>query len=128
MPEVDPTITAIPVSSGSISTQSLGYAIETEEGYFGLRPTRKHYAGILPAVALSLFFSTASVLNDPRIYVLYYDSSVRLSPQRADRRRISLAEARQIALDVVRIAEQRRAKFAELEGTQFVSLCGWTEQ
>lgn len=125
MREPDATFTITDSSSQTTTTQDAVYPAEPEEGCPVNRLARTRYAGILPAVAMSIFFSAASVIIDPRT-VFADESSVRLSSQRLSRRRISLAEARQIALDVLQLAEFRRGKFAELEGAQFISLYGWS--
>jgi len=82
------------------------------------------FAGLVPTVALSIFFSTASLFSDPRM-MFSIDSSTVLGPQRPARRRISLAEARRRALQMVLLCENRRLNFAELEGREFEALYGW---
>ena len=90
---------------------------------------KREYAGrlyprFISAIAASLFFSTASVLNDPRTF-FYVDSSVVLGAQRPARRKVSLWEARQLALQAFWSSERRRAEFAELEGREFEQLYRW---
>jgi hypothetical protein len=82
---------------------------------------QKRYLGVVPAVALSLLFSGASVLSDPRGLFLR-ESSVILGYQRPTRRRISLGEARQIALWTLLRAEERWEEFARREAAQFAAL------
>lgn len=82
------------------------------------------FPGFVPAVAFSIFFSTASVFADPRT-AFFIDSSTILGPQRPVRQRISLAEARRRALHAVWLCEQRRLEFAQLEGREFEALYGW---
>lgn len=124
MPEVVTTPFVTSSSSEAIITHVPTYLGETEKGW---ERTRGSYPKFFPAVALPVFFSTASVLNDPRT-LFTRESSVTFAYQKPSRRRISLAEARQIALDSIIIAERRRARFAELEGVNFSTLYNWTEQ
>jgi hypothetical protein len=89
------------------------------------RLARRKYGGKWPALAVSVLLSTASVLNDPRPLIGPRDSSVSFGAFRPTRRRISLAEARQIALETMRTAEERRARFATIEGEIFLMLYDW---
>lgn len=82
---------------------------------------QKKYLGVLPAMALSLFFSGASVLFDPR-GIFVRDASVVFTYQRPARRRITLADARQIALWTLHRAEERWDEFARREASQFAAL------
>lgn len=81
---------------------------------------QRRYLGVWPAMALSLVVSGASVVSDPRPIVIE-DSSVVLGYQRPARRRVSLPEARQIALLALRRAEERWERFSDREAAVFMS-------
>ena len=90
------------------------------------RPLRRHL-GILPAVALSFLFSGASALSDAPL-LFSDDSSVVFTQQKPLRRRVSLSEARTIALKSLRLSEERRSLFAEQEASDFASTYDWRRE
>lgn len=124
MPE-GPTTTFMATSTSETGTARSTIFPGTLEWRYVLPDTKgTRRLAIFPAFALSIFLSTASVLNDPRI-IYPGDSSVTLGQQKPTRRRISLAEARRMALDTLWLAEHRRDQFAELEAVQFSALYEW---
>ena len=74
-------------------------------------------------VALALFASAATPLPVPWLPDRRRDTATviifQVSPYR---RRITLSEARHLALDAIRQAEQRRARFAEEEASRALIL------
>ena len=119
---IDPEVGA---SRTVVSTPGLAYDL-WKEPQLPWVPRPGLRRGIFPTIALSFFLSTASVLNDPRT-VFAADSSVLLASMRRTRR-ISLAEARRIALDTVCRAEERARIAAEREAADFMTLFGWNPE
>ena len=73
------------------------------------------FAHIIPLLTLSMLFS-ASAPGAARLNTLLsQESSVILGRQRPTRRRVTLAQARQFALEALHIAEAARSRFAEME-------------
>jgi hypothetical protein len=74
-------------------------------------------------MAIALFASTAGPLPVPLLPDRRRDTATviifQVSPSR---RRITLSEARHLALDTIRQAEARRARFAEEEGSRSLTL------
>lgn len=99
----------------------------TSTGSEGLRVAlaREHaprrHLGLWPALALSLVTSGATVPNEPSV-VFVGESSVVFGHQRPARRRVTLHEARQIALMTLRRAEERWEKCSDREAAVFMSL------
>lgn len=75
-------------------------------------------------MAFVLFASTATAMNKAEYPYSMIGPSVFLETSRARRRRISIREARLIALEAVQRADQRRQFFAEREGKYFLVLFG----
>jgi hypothetical protein len=88
------------------------------------KPINYRARAVIPGLALSLFLSTASILGDP-LRILHRDASVVAGRRALQRRRISISEARQIALDAIRSEEARYSKAAEREGREFRRLFNW---
>jgi hypothetical protein len=92
--------------------------------------TRSHYAaalsGIVPLLTLSVLFSASAPGTVRLAALLSQDSSVVFSRQRPTRRRVTLAQARQFALQALHIAEAARVRFAEIEGAYFTDLYEWS--
>lgn len=86
--------------------------------------TRRRYLNPLPALALSLWVSTATVFGD-RPRTLYLDSSVILGSQRPRWQRISLGEARKIALQAVWRDVERSRLAAQREAAEFTEWFDW---
>jgi hypothetical protein len=111
-----------PWHSATALTSAVAYDNVVEEpGMPAGRPTR---SGVFATTALSIFLSTASLFADPRT-VLLVDPAATFARRRSTRRRISLVEAREIALDAVKRERTRFADAAELEGLYFTTLFGW---
>ena len=87
---------------------------------FAGRPRR---AAILPGLFLSLVMSGASAVLEPRRSLLS-DSSVVFAKRRPMRRRISLSEARGLALTALRMSDERWERFVESEAKNFRFLYG----
>lgn len=111
-----------------LSTDLIAETTSTGDIHETLRPagprvwSRRLYLGLGPLLALPMIFSTSTLGVPP---LLTQESSVILSRQRPNRRRVTLAEARQIALEVLRAAESERARFAQIEGLYFAELYEW---
>lgn len=118
--------TDVLVTSTGAQTSATGVHRSEEwgESSLSLVPSRWRFRHMLPSVALSIFISTASVFNDPWLGTFPRESSA-VFGLRPARRRISLAEARRIALSTMTAADQRRVEFAQLEGEQFLALYDW---
>lgn len=112
-----------------VTSPAITYDLVDEPALGPFRAGWLRFVPIPPAMALSVFLSTASVLADPRT-IFATDSSVLLESLRRGRqgRRVSLAEAREIALDAVRRARARSRAAAELEGADFRALFGWNDE
>ncbi len=81
---------------------------------------------IAPHIAFVLFASTGTAVGnaEPQPVV---ETSVVLASRRPQHRRVSIREARLIALEVVHRANRRRQAFAEREALEFASLFGESE-
>jgi len=110
------------VSSSAVSSP-VAYDLDSEESLVSV-VARRRYPSIFPAFALSLFVSTASAFSDPWRF-FQSDPSVVLGLQHPRRQRISLAEARRIALQSVLRDVARARRAAEIESTYFTEWFGW---
>ncbi len=89
--------------------------------------TWPRYRRIFP-LTLSMLFSVSAPGVGRRDFLLNQESSVILSRQRPTRRRVTLAQARQFALQALYVAEAARARFAELDAAYFSNLYEWSER
>lgn len=109
----------------SMSTGTIGLSVPEAGGADLLardtsslqRPAKKaSHLALVRAAGLVFAIGPWTVVGEPRP-IISLDSSVILASQHLRRRRVSLNEAREVALEVLRLAEQRRMAFAQLEGT-----------
>ena len=113
------------ISEYAVSTP-VTYDLDLEES-IASTVARRRYPSFFPALALSLYVSTASVMTDSwRIF--QSDPSVTLGLQRPRRQRISLTETRRIALQSISRDVIRARRAAEIEGLYFTDWFGWTPQ
>jgi hypothetical protein len=82
---------------------------------------------IVPHIAFVLFASTGTVVGNAEPPQPMLETSVVLVAQRPQHRRVSIREARLIALEAVHRANQRRQAFAERESLEFAALFGERE-
>jgi hypothetical protein len=111
-----------PLGGTEISTPAVSYGLL--QGVLPASiPTRRHFS-VLPGLALSIFFSTASIVGGTR-GLIEQEPSVVLTRRPTVRRPISIAEARQIAIETIRAEAERYEAAAAREGVEFSELFGW---
>lgn len=113
LPGTSSTVTALPSGTESLASANTSVSVPS------WRWARPSIMGLRLAWAVS----TLTAIGEP-VPIAVFDSSVVLVSQRSARRRVSLKEARENALLVLRLAEQRRLEFAEMEGKYLESLYG----
>lgn len=114
-----------PWHSATALTSAVAYDNVIEEP--GMPAGRTPRSGVFTTAALSIFLSTASLFADPRT-VFLVDPAATFSRRRSTRRRISFAEAREIALDAIERERTRFADAAEREGLYFTNLFAWKSE